>query len=726
MTAPNALKQVKTAVKQETKVYTPRSPEPYSTDTQGLFGDGDDQVDLFGDAQLPSLDAGTAGDVGDDDDSCRFLHPTPPYTSFDEDSNESVSAHRSPDSDGPSVEGDEADAHEFQDAGGGVSKQEEEAARPFQEEVRGADGSSVRRQSSEDAADAPPSKRVRTASDDTKTETAKAESFNETKTSGESAPVVANDTQPKENVAAGSNYNNTTAFYNNSEVALSHRAPSPAREHVPRPPLTKEQHKYIQAMLRQLRRCRDSIPFRVPVDPVKQNIPDYPLIIKHPMDLSTMQRKLTNREYDSAQSFIDDMNLMFDNCFLYNGTESPVGVMGKNLQATFTKQLKQLPSSYPVDAGGRRQRKGSMTLRDTTARTRRASSSFMRESSFDMKQRRRKDATEMKFCQAVLKELFKKQHETYAYPFYQPVDPVAFGCPDYFKVIKHPMDLGTMQNKLNHNEYANIKDFEADVNLVFKNCYRFNPPGTPVYLMGKKLETVFRSKWAEKPDFEAQATAQSLSASDYYYADNEVFGSDDEYDEEEGEEFEAVNRQINMLQHTLKQMKSRARSNPISRRRRARSQSAEPQYPPITYEMQTELAEQCNYLTAEQLTYVAEILRQAMPWLRDTDEIEIDVANMEPEVFYQVYYYVCKDKMPTPPLMRDKRKGRVLSEAEQAEKIRQLRAQLDRFNANSNTAGGSEFADQISSSGPAGGGVHESEDESSSSSDEDSESSDSA
>jgi len=37
------------------------------------------------------------------------------------------------------------------------------------------------------------------------------------------------------------------------------------------------------------------------------------------------------------------------------------------------------------------------------------------------------------------------------------------------------MDLGTVKHKLTNNLYEKAKDFEEDVRLIFKNCYKFNP-----------------------------------------------------------------------------------------------------------------------------------------------------------------------------------------------------------------------------------------------------------
>ena len=63
--------------------------------------------------------------------------------------------------------------------------------------------------------------------------------------------------------------------------------------------------------------------------------------------------------------------------------------------------------------------------------------------------------------------------------FNQPVDPVRLNIPTYTRVIKNPMDLGTVRQKLDAGEYENIDDFADDVRLTFKNAIKFNPEKHP-------------------------------------------------------------------------------------------------------------------------------------------------------------------------------------------------------------------------------------------------------
>jgi transcriptional activator SPT7 len=50
----------------------------------------------------------------------------------------------------------------------------------------------------------------------------------------------------------------------------------------------------------------------------KRDAPDYYNIIKHPMDIGTMMKKLKNFQYKSKKEFVDDLNLIWDNCLQYN------------------------------------------------------------------------------------------------------------------------------------------------------------------------------------------------------------------------------------------------------------------------------------------------------------------------------------------------------------------------------------------------------------------------
>ena len=53
----------------------------------------------------------------------------------------------------------------------------------------------------------------------------------------------------------------------------------------------------MTAFLLKLKMYKSSWPFRMPVDPEVQNVPDYFDIIKKPMDLKTIDRKIKANSY---------------------------------------------------------------------------------------------------------------------------------------------------------------------------------------------------------------------------------------------------------------------------------------------------------------------------------------------------------------------------------------------------------------------------------------------
>lgn len=57
-------------------------------------------------------------------------------------------------------------------------------------------------------------------------------------------------------------------------------------------------------------------------------------------------------------------------------------------------------------------------------------------------------------------------------PFAEPVSIKI--APDYYDVIKNPMDLKTMKNKLKTFDYRTREEFLADVKQMVTNCHLYN------------------------------------------------------------------------------------------------------------------------------------------------------------------------------------------------------------------------------------------------------------
>ena len=83
----------------------------------------------------------------------------------------------------------------------------------------------------------------------------------------------------------------------------------------------------------------ESIPFRQPVDPQALGIPDYFDIVKKPMDLSTIKRKLDTGQYSDPWEYVDDVWMMFDNAWLYNRKTSRVYRYCTKLSEVFEQEI---------------------------------------------------------------------------------------------------------------------------------------------------------------------------------------------------------------------------------------------------------------------------------------------------------------------------------------------------------------------------------------------------
>ncbi|XP_044255376.1 CREB-binding protein-like isoform X6 [Tribolium madens] len=88
-----------------------------------------------------------------------------------------------------------------------------------------------------------------------------------------------------------------------------------------------------------------------------------------------------------------------------------------------------------------------------------------------------------------LEKLYRQDPESL--PFRQPVDPQTLGIPDYFDIIKRPMDLSTIKKKLDIGQYTDPWEYVDDVWLMFDNAWLYNRKTSRVYRYCTKLSEVF-------------------------------------------------------------------------------------------------------------------------------------------------------------------------------------------------------------------------------------------
>ncbi|RUS22448.1 Bromodomain-containing protein [Endogone sp. FLAS-F59071] len=520
--------------------------------------------------------------------------------------------------------------------------------------------------------------------------------------------------------------------------------------------MSRDQLKFSSAIIKQLKKHRDAGDFVAPVDIEKYKIYDYVKIIKTPMDLGTVEQKLNDYEYDSVDAFVSDVRLIFTNCYTYNGRESAVSNLAHNLEMAFEKSLKQMPQSHeatspPVPTLLPTPSKATETSPSKTEPASKIDTSqpkklktvkvgsipppqpppppIVRRPSEDGRPKReihpppskdypetpstkrnpKKNDMQLKFCVQALKELKKSKYAHIAWPFMTPVDHVKLAIPNYPKIIKHPMDISTIERKLNNADYNNADEFESDIRLMFKNCYTFNEPASDVYVMGKALEKVFDEKWAEKPaPPEPEPGTREVDASD----------EDDSRDQQIAE----LERHLAMVSQQIASMKShkdgkrkkdkdskrvskstkpskgqtsaktpktsskvpRAARPSEKKKRLAKNKlntdGDDGDLPQFTFDQKRELSELINTLNGEQLSAVVQIIQTTVPNLNGggEEEIELDIDSLDLKTLHKLHQFVRKaapKKKKPPP-----KKPRVQhSEEEHDRKILELEIQLQKF-----------------------------------------------
>uniref|UniRef100_J3N2N7 histone acetyltransferase n=1 Tax=Oryza brachyantha TaxID=4533 RepID=J3N2N7_ORYBR len=84
-----------------------------------------------------------------------------------------------------------------------------------------------------------------------------------------------------------------------------------------------------------------------------------------------------------------------------------------------------------------------------------------------------------------------------AWPFKEPVD--SRDVPDYYDIIKDPIDLKTMSKRVESEQYyVTLEMFVADMKRMFSNAKTYNSPDTIYYKCASRLESFFSGKVASQ------------------------------------------------------------------------------------------------------------------------------------------------------------------------------------------------------------------------------------
>lgn len=85
------------------------------------------------------------------------------------------------------------------------------------------------------------------------------------------------------------------------------------------------------------------------MDTVKYGILDYNDIITRPMDLGTVKRKLSHNAYPGAKEFIEEIRLVWKNCYRYNGNEHEISRFAREVENFFEESIVGMGLTKYVD-----------------------------------------------------------------------------------------------------------------------------------------------------------------------------------------------------------------------------------------------------------------------------------------------------------------------------------------------------------------------------------------
>lgn len=291
-------------------------------------------------------------------------------------------------------------------------------------------------------------------------------------------------------------------------------------------------------------------------------------------------------------------------------------------------------------------------------------------------------------CQTVLNEVCKHVD---AWPFLQPVDPVKLNIPDYFDIIKNPMDLGTIKTQLASGNYETIDDFALDMRLVFKNAKTYNPAGSDVVVMAQTLEDLFERRFSpiarareETYDYEAEGKEES----------NEFEAGDPAVNVEE--KLNRLTTQLRQATRKLNQMQAQMSQPPATTPSRLNNKGRpKDDSRPMNFDEKRRLSVSINSLPGEKLGKVVQIINERNPKLAQSpapDVIEIDIDTLDNATLRHLERYVRSSQTrqrsssaSTTPTSRAAQAELAASGTQ--ERIKDVKRQLDALNKSLGSSG---------------------------------------
>ncbi|KAL0811417.1 hypothetical protein ABMA28_009820 [Loxostege sticticalis] len=235
-------------------------------------------------------------------------------------------------------------------------------------------------------------------------------------------------------------------------------APSPSPSPVPKPnvPLKKKLHYIAKQMLEYT--CPDG---RQPMllfmeKPSKKLYSEYYNVIEKPIDMITIEANIKNDRYNTIDELVADFRLMFSNCRQFNEEGSMIYEDANLLERVLHERLKDLNS------GSHERKQNLKNIKVVKSK---------QLTQFEQKLRTLYDA--------IRDYRDPKANRQLALIFMKLPNKIEY--PDYYELIKNPIDMEKIAHKLKNNGYNSVNELASDFILMFDNACKYNEPDSQIY-----------------------------------------------------------------------------------------------------------------------------------------------------------------------------------------------------------------------------------------------------